>query len=236
MKDESVLLCERCGYEIEGLALDTNCPECGLPVRTSLPQSRPGSPLQQGGAGATWRTTMALLKRPGRTMADLRIEPTERASKRMRRQFLLPGVLASLGVVLFVGIRDRSPSVMVSRLAELAGVLFGVTVAVVIVISILTHVEVVGVRFWGNRHGRRITKRIAINICAHAACGWSVGGLLIAVGLPLGELIEHVALESNVGILRGPFLLARYILPAAGFFTGMLLFEFWTWKGVQANR
>ncbi|HSW47399.1 MAG TPA: hypothetical protein VLM89_17685, partial [Phycisphaerae bacterium] len=33
-------LCDRCGYRITGLPLSGNCPECGLPVRESLPGGR----------------------------------------------------------------------------------------------------------------------------------------------------------------------------------------------------
>jgi hypothetical protein len=32
--------CEKCGYEIVGLPLTTNCPECGRPVKESLPERR----------------------------------------------------------------------------------------------------------------------------------------------------------------------------------------------------
>ncbi len=34
------LLCDECGYRIVGLPLETRCPECGLPVRDSLPGGR----------------------------------------------------------------------------------------------------------------------------------------------------------------------------------------------------
>ena len=35
--DEYTLLCERCGYIIEGLPTDNPCPECNRPIALSLP-------------------------------------------------------------------------------------------------------------------------------------------------------------------------------------------------------
>ncbi|QYK46965.1 MAG: hypothetical protein KF838_09230 [Phycisphaeraceae bacterium] len=46
-RDEFTLLCERCGYVLEGLDHGGNCPECGKPIAESLPRNaRPGSPWQ----------------------------------------------------------------------------------------------------------------------------------------------------------------------------------------------
>lgn len=46
-EDEYTLLCERCGYVIEGLPSDGACPECGKPISESLPERRVGTPWQQ---------------------------------------------------------------------------------------------------------------------------------------------------------------------------------------------
>lgn len=42
----SEVLCESCGYRLAGLPPTTNCPECGTPAATSLPERRTGSPWQ----------------------------------------------------------------------------------------------------------------------------------------------------------------------------------------------
>ncbi len=42
----SEVLCESCGYRLAGLPPTTNCPECGTPAASSLPERRTGSPWQ----------------------------------------------------------------------------------------------------------------------------------------------------------------------------------------------
>src|SRR4051812_49598289 len=37
---ESDLLCEACGYTLNGLPEDSNCPECGKPIRESIGSER----------------------------------------------------------------------------------------------------------------------------------------------------------------------------------------------------
>lgn len=41
--DEYTLLCEKCGYVIEGLDTDGNCPECGKPIAESIRSDHPGN-------------------------------------------------------------------------------------------------------------------------------------------------------------------------------------------------
>src|SRR5690606_13045482 len=45
------LLCESCGYTLNGLPHDGNCPECGTPVAKSTVQSgRDHTPWESGGS------------------------------------------------------------------------------------------------------------------------------------------------------------------------------------------
>ena len=73
--DEYTLLCERCGYVIEGLATDGVCPECGKPIAESLPERRVGTPWQQSrgwkSLAITWWLT---LTRPCRTLQIMRFD------------------------------------------------------------------------------------------------------------------------------------------------------------------
>ena len=81
-KDEYTLLCEKCGYVIEGLDTAGNCPECGKPIAESLPERRVGTPWQQSpGVGSLVRTWWMTLRHPLRTLDVMRID--EQMGKRL---------------------------------------------------------------------------------------------------------------------------------------------------------
>jgi hypothetical protein len=64
-EDEYTLLCERCGYVLEGLDQAGVCPECGKPITESLPCDRPGTLWQQ--KPSPWsllRTWFRVLRHP----------------------------------------------------------------------------------------------------------------------------------------------------------------------------
>lgn len=65
---EDQSLCEGCGYILQGLPADTNCPECGKPVRQSLDPLLRQPPLfeQQPGPWTFFLTSLEVLFRPSR--------------------------------------------------------------------------------------------------------------------------------------------------------------------------
>jgi hypothetical protein len=69
---ETDVLCESCGYVLNGLPPDSRCPECGLPAGDSDPALRHLTPWEQTdgdafpSAGAFLSTSAAVLFRPSR--------------------------------------------------------------------------------------------------------------------------------------------------------------------------
>lgn len=50
-------VCERCGYALAGLSLESACPECAKPVRESLLAPRAGTPWQRRRGFTGWLST-----------------------------------------------------------------------------------------------------------------------------------------------------------------------------------
>lgn len=73
-KDEYTLLCEKCGYVVEGLDIAGVCPECGKPIEESLPERRVGTPWQQEpGVKSLVRTWWMTLRHPKRTLDVIQV-------------------------------------------------------------------------------------------------------------------------------------------------------------------
>lgn len=74
-KDEFTLLCERCGYVIEGLDPEGACPECGKAIAESLPERREGTAWQAGRSPVSLlRTWGRSVRQPRRTLDLIRID------------------------------------------------------------------------------------------------------------------------------------------------------------------
>lgn len=235
---DPVLLCERCGYRIEGLPHERPCPECGRPVRSSLPSARPGSPWQkQGGQATGLRTTVAALRRPAALFEQIQIRGSQDDP-------LLAGAIAATSLLLAMaawlaslrtiwksqGSLDTGTVLGAAAFAAVVGG-FGS----VIVLHALTAIEHWGVRFFAARRGWRVTRNVATSVCAHASAGWLLSGALVLLGALLGMWAEGAAGEAP-GWLRTSLRAAPTVLPLAGFFAGLLLFETLVYIGVRRCR
>lgn len=177
---EFVPLCEKCGYVIDALPPDSDCPECGRPIASSLADARPGSPWQAGkGNGvARWlATAVAMQRKPSEVFTKIRIGDS-RDPALMRWSLLIAS--ATLATVL-AGAILLDPGLGMTHggaaaFAALAWLL--VSAAGVFVLRGLTWIEERGLRFFGRRQGFRITPAIARSVCAHASIGWALGAIL----------------------------------------------------------
>lgn len=225
--DEYTLLCEACGYVLEGLDHAGICPECATPIRASLPHlTRPGSPWQQD---PTFRSFVAtcreMLLRPQETLSRVRIDARSSGSFEGWITFLNAGLIVTPGAVYYTLriLTGPNPSARTS-MQDLALGLLVVGVAFTmsaLALSILTGIERTGIRTFGRIHRRRISFAVATTICAHAGIGWLTGSLLFMVTI-------------LIGITTGPRLLVLFA--PLGLCLGLLHFEILVWLGVRRCR
>lgn len=248
MPDEFVLLCETCGYEIEGLPREGACPECGRKIGTSLPAARLGTPVQRRFAVVPLlRTWHATLTRPRSTFDSASACVTQSAAIQAAALVLASAIAAGIvGVGLiaheFGRVYYTSEQLVEARWVSAAYVVgalgcFGLGLAA---LYVLTFIEERGIRFWGPRRGWRITPTIARVVCAHACVGWVLGSVLAVAGHLVGRGLLEYTNQHNVGAFRGPMQLAPISLPVLGLVVGMLTFEILVYIGMgrmkYANR
>lgn len=225
--DEFTLLCERCGYVLEGLDRGGNCPECGRPIKESLPHlARPGSPWQQKPSlRSLTETCREMLYRPGPLLDRVRIDGRTSGSLEGWIVFATSIFSAAspwafyLAWMFFNPTRGRRSLLSEAGHATLYALVGGMLIA--IVLTILTGIERVGIRTFGRVHGRRITHAISTTLCAHACVGWFTAALLFWT-----PIFALVILDEDSLVLLAPI----------GLFLGLLHFEILVWLGVKRCR
>lgn len=218
----AAILCESCGYDITSLEPAMNCSECGRPVASSLPESRRGSPFQNrpalGSLAATW---WLALVRPSSLFDAIRIDPTS-SRLLLRTTLVIAGILLSPGPWTdFARIFHDAPA-----LAWMFNVAVGT-----LALWILTRIEMIGIRTFGNRHGWRITPQVATAVCAHASVGWILTGILFLVSVMLPFPNFSITLPAsfgawsvNIGVIAAPTL---------ALLVGLVVFELLVYLGVR---
>ncbi|MFI4882724.1 MAG: hypothetical protein ACIAQU_09085 [Phycisphaerales bacterium JB064] len=249
--DSYTLLCERCGYVIEGLAEDSVCPECAKPVAESMPGRRPGTPWQQRrGLRPMLHTWWLVVRHPLRTLDTMTV-----ARPRMRLLLLLAalpfGQLMGIAMILLLEVEHPIPNGSMSwtpgsAMGSLSlGAIIGLalTPLAALALWLLTWIEARGLVLFGAQAGTRMHPDLAHTIVRHGAVGWLLAGLGATLILPLAW-----SYESEMGLIYGH---PKYGGPAdwtialatAGVFLailGFLAFECFAWLGLRrckfANR
>jgi len=245
---EDALLCEACGYVIDGLPPDGACPECGRSVASSMPEARPGTPWQRGRPGPfAWAATAwAVLRRPGPTFERLRLVPGTGTGLAIANL----AVASALLVGPWIGVTIHDPA----RLARGGGdTLQAVTYVWVIVAGVgtvtlilfaLMVVEFMGVRFMAGRRRWRLPREAAWLVCCHASIGWVFSGIGSIAALAGGHavLVLFGAAPGGriyLGPALGPVSWQAIVYGGgvvAGWALGMIVFETLVYIGVRRCR
>lgn len=247
-RDEYELLCEGCGYSIEGLPGDGVCPECAKPIVESVPGSRVGSAWQQDPGLSSWAETIfALMRHPRRALRAVAIEPNHSGTFGNTNVVWAGFVLAltfTLSVAFGWVFRDQPVLGMFAFSGSYGlGVLIDLGLLYIVCWSaasglfwLLTKVEYLGIRTFGHVHHTRITPAVALAITSHATAGWMVASVLASVGFLVGLVLLHITMRTSVGVLRGPMMLSPIWIPVILGFLGMLVFEMIVYTGVRECR
>ena len=106
--EESSLLCEGCGYVLDGLPADGNCPECGLPMERGVAVRRPPRWEAERAVGAGrivlfLQTTIAVIFKPTKFFRSLATRSDEGAARRFGMiHWLIASVLFAVAARLHV--------------------------------------------------------------------------------------------------------------------------------------
>ena len=191
-EDDYTLLCERCGYILEGLDTTTPCPECAKPIAESLPQRRIGTPWQQKpGFVSMVKTWWMTLRHPKRTTSILK------DSTRSQSLHLAILTIFSATIVSAVGYAVpelvRLESSFISNLSEFLYEFLNFFMIPLWLFCVLTAIETLGLWIFSKSRGRKLTKNLAIAITAHGCIGWVfVSGLYTLTNLVGSIVFEHM--------------------------------------------
>lgn len=208
-KDEYTLLCEKCGYVIEGLDQAGNCPECGKPIAESLPDRRVGTPWQQSpGVKSLLATWWMTLRHPLRTLDVMRVGSRPNTRWLTRWAIAAAAGFGAIGFVVSSLLHASDPLAV-----EIHPLVMILTIPVWMILpfellTLLTWVETRGLVIIARTRGFRIDTHLARTITAHGAIGWLIASILFALLFNISPVFVrqmspkplHVTIQSSAGI------------------------------------
>ncbi len=221
-----LLLCERCGYRLDGLDSSLPCPECGTPIGESLPSRRVGSAWQRRPGFVAWvATNWTTIRHPWTRWDEVR---GETAYGLLLCNTGSVAMVAAYALVKTSG--DTTNATEFALWCLLLGVLLWPAV------NILSLIEGLGLRMLGARNKWRTTKEVSGAIIAHASIGW-----LLGVPVLVAEVVYFRTMDP-MGALGWAFAdwWWQALVWAAAPLAGLLGFEVLAWLGWRrmkfANR
>lgn len=201
---ETDLLCEGCGYTLNGLPTDGNCPECGKPIEQSIGTHRLASPYEAAPSPRTFlQTTFQVLVYPKQFYAHLSTRSDLASAARFARRHLkiasLLFGLAAAGHLIWV-LQLTFPRYLNEHLLaiELVSVLV-FPLLTFIMLHLITRLaawlSAVEARYWGMRLPHAVVKR---GMQFHTAN-------YLPVGLAAASVVWGYRIGPIVGFIRHRF-------------------------------
>ncbi|PCI09903.1 hypothetical protein COB72_05290 [bacterium] len=232
-KDEYTLLCQACGYVLEGLDLDTQCPECGKSIEESLAKDRPGTPWQRKASILSMiKTWYLVFRHPKRTIDEMRIDEADGIGFAVITPLLAMGIF-SLALL---------PIPFVSKYISLFGAVVGVgVVSVMYWLLGFTYSAIASgrIRFAAKRRGYRVDREVSWALAGYASTALILiplaVGTVIVTGFFLGIAIDRDHLDRDHLLIIIYRMLAwnafLFCLPIS-----LVVFEVFTYIGLRRCR
>jgi hypothetical protein len=200
------VLCEGCGYDISSLDAGGACPECGRPLRQSLPEHRAGSPWQKSGA---WFATLVLCVRsPRRLFEVIRLE--ERSSRALARRNNLEAGLIILGGALIAvlwnwidtgrmtgGVQFRAGATI--TIINPLGIAWAVFALLPVMVTVVGRFA--GPGLYQRLYGWPVSRTCYVAVDGHASFAWIVFAITIApVAIVERPALRWAAHEGNLAL------------------------------------
>ena len=222
------VLCESCGYRLNGLPPSGNCPECGQPVAASTTESPRHLPAWEGLPGKRGRTIREVLRSPDRFFRTLSLHDDTCRSRRFALLFLAIASLFSAKtivyhylVTVFLSVPPPWLPPIWVLIAILPFLLFGCWYGLLELVIYLTAAEG---KFWGLRMPRGIVRRVIHYWTPHVA--------LASVVMSFVPLAYLLMLASNN---RAGLYMAEYLYVLSGMVVVAAIYLFKTyWVAMKA--
>jgi hypothetical protein len=185
-------LCESCGYALQTLRPDGDCPECGTPIDDSHPRHRTGPPWENLASLATWLATVrALARHPRQTFRRMRVDGSPmRPRSFLANAAILTAIAWCVSRALLILI---VPGWMTSAGSGLDALRITLEALIVFWSAIwLTYIEAAGVWYFSRRRDWRLPWHMAERVTCYAAIGW----------VPTAVLFSFVWLTYRSGVVE----------------------------------
>lgn len=167
--EETDILCEGCGYTLNGLPESSNCPECGKPIAESVGTHRHGAEFESAPSALSFlATTRLVILAPGRFYRELATRAgTTQASGFARAHRWIASVLfalATAGHSLFVFYAMFYWVSDVRAMWYACPVIFGLATPLIYLLltgltRLATWLSAIEARYWGMRLPQAVVRR-----------------------------------------------------------------------------